>query len=134
MELISSTTATLTLLQQLALVIGEGSTAYQIAMDEKLIKKEIMTNGPVVASMRVFTDFYSYNGGVYVYTGGDDQGGHAVKIIGWGKERGTPYWLVANSWNTDWGENGGYFRILRGSNHCEIEQNVVAGRIRRYQG
>ncbi|EYC19984.1 hypothetical protein Y032_0023g813 [Ancylostoma ceylanicum] len=43
-----------------------GSTAYQIAMDEKLIKKEIMTNGPVVASMRVFTDFYSYNGGVYV--------------------------------------------------------------------
>jgi len=32
--------------------------------------------------------------------------GHAVKIIGWGVEKGTPYWLVANSWNTDWGDNG----------------------------
>jgi cathepsin B len=53
-------------------------------------------------------------------------GGHAVKIIGWGVDGETPYWLVANSWNTDWAENG-TFRILRGSNHCGIEENVVAG-------
>ena len=25
-------------------------------------------------------------------------GGHAIKIIGYGTEGGTPYWLVANSW------------------------------------
>lgn len=53
-------------------------------------------------------------------------GGHAVKMMGWGVEDGTPYWLVANSWNTDWG-NEGYFRILRGSDHCGIESSVVAG-------
>ena len=41
-------------------------------------------------------------------------------------ERGTPYWLVANSWNYDWGNNG-TFKILRGQNHCGIESNVVAG-------
>ena len=33
-------------------------------------------------------------------------GGHAVKILGWGTEDDTPYWLVANSWNTDWGDKG----------------------------
>ena len=33
-------------------------------------------------------------------------GGHAVKMIGWGVDNGVPYWLVANSWNTDWAENG----------------------------
>ncbi|XP_039276821.1 cathepsin B-like cysteine proteinase 3 [Nilaparvata lugens] len=53
-------------------------------------------------------------------------GGHAVKIIGWGSENGVPYWLIANSWNDDWGENG-YFRMLRGSNECEIESGVMAG-------
>lgn len=38
-------------------------------------------------------------------------GGHAIKIIGWGEDtipNGTvmPYWLVANSWCTAWGEAG----------------------------
>lgn len=33
-------------------------------------------------------------------------GGHAVRILGWGVEDGTPYWLVGNSWNTDWGDSG----------------------------
>lgn len=33
-------------------------------------------------------------------------GGHAVKLLGWGVDQGVPYWLAANSWNTDWGEDG----------------------------
>lgn len=33
-------------------------------------------------------------------------GGHAVRIVGWGVDNKVPYWLVANSWNTDWGDNG----------------------------
>jgi cathepsin B len=37
-------------------------------------------------------------------------GGHAIKIIGWGVEAGTPYWLVQNSWTTTWGD-GGYFKM-----------------------
>lgn len=53
-------------------------------------------------------------------------GGHAIKIIGWGVEDGTPYWLVVNSWNESWGDNG-TFKILRGSDECGIEDNIVAG-------
>ncbi|RCN24413.1 hypothetical protein ANCCAN_29890, partial [Ancylostoma caninum] len=62
----------------------------------------------------------------FQHTGGQKVGGHAVRILGWGVDNKTPYWLVANSWNTDWGENG-YFRIVRGLNECGIEHAIVAG-------
>jgi cathepsin B len=57
---------------------------------------------------------------------GKNLGGHAIKMIGWGVENGTPYWLCVNSWNNTWGEQG-LFKILRGSNECGIEGSVVAG-------
>ncbi|KHJ83544.1 hypothetical protein OESDEN_16757, partial [Oesophagostomum dentatum] len=60
----------------------------------------------------------------FQHTAGQFAGVHAVKVLGWGSENGTPYWLVANSWNTDWGENG-YFRILRGERHCGFEYGMV---------
>ena len=47
--------------------------------------------------------------GVYQHVSGSALGGHAIKILGWGEEDGTPYWLAANSWNTDWGDNGQLF-------------------------
>ncbi|XP_074028339.1 cathepsin B [Leptinotarsa decemlineata] len=53
-------------------------------------------------------------------------GEHAVKIIGWGVEEKVPYWLVVNSWNEHWGDKG-LFKIVRGENHCGIEDHIVAG-------
>ena len=58
------------------------------------------------------------------YTTGSMAGGHAVKITGWGVEDGTKYWKIANSWNPYWGEDG-FFRILRGSNECGVEDQVT---------
>merc|ERR1712066_1170993 len=69
-----------------------------------------------------------YKGGVYHHVSGKALGGHAIRLVGWGEEEetGEKYWVLANSWNTDWGENG-YFRIRRGTNECGIEEEVVAG-------
>lgn len=46
------------------------------------------------------------NAGVYKHTSGEMLGGHAIRILGWGMEDSIPYWVVANSWNTDWGDKG----------------------------
>lgn len=43
---------------------------------------------------------------MYQHVTGEMLGGHAIKILGWGEENGTPYWLAANSWNSDWGDKG----------------------------
>lgn len=85
-----------------------------------------MAHGPVEAAFTVYADFLSYKSGVYQHRSGGVLGGHAVKMMGWGVENGTPYWLMANSWNEDWGLKG-YFKILRGVNECGIEGSLVAG-------
>ncbi|KAH7966903.1 hypothetical protein HPB49_020391 [Dermacentor silvarum] len=64
--------------------------------------------------------------GVYKKMSSVILGGHAIRIIGWGTENGVPYWLVANSWNNDWGDKG-YFKILRGQDECGIEDGIHAG-------
>lgn len=103
-----------------------GKYAYSLRRDEKQIRADILKNGPVEAAFSVYADFLSYKSGVYKHTKGSLLGGHAIRILGWGVEGGVPYWLAANSWNTDWGDQG-YFKILRGKNECGIESGVVAG-------
>jgi cathepsin B len=76
--------------------------------------------------MYVFTDFLTYKSGVYHRISGKSLGGHAVKIIGWGVENSMPYWLVANSWNEEWGDKG-FFKIKRGIDECGIEGSIMAG-------
>jgi C1A family cysteine protease len=49
------------------------------------IKQEILKNGPVTTFFLAFTDLLYYKSGVYHKTGGEFGGGHAVKIVGWGR-------------------------------------------------
>jgi len=63
-----------------------------------------MKNGPITAGYTVMADFPSYKSGVYQYTTGKFMGDHCIKVVGWGVDNGTPYWLIANSWNEEWGE------------------------------
>jgi len=90
------------------------------------IQKEIMEKGTVSVAFTVYEDFEAYTSGVYQHKTGKSLGGHAIKMIGWGVDNGTPFWTCTNSWNESWGEKG-TFRILRGVNECGIEGSVVAG-------
>eukprot|EP00062_Callorhinchus_milii_P025962 gi/632987532/ref/XP_007882610.1/ PREDICTED: cathepsin B [Callorhinchus milii] len=103
-----------------------GATSYSVSANETQIQLEIYRHGPVDGSLSMYTDILLYKTGVYHHVTGEMLGGHSVKMLGWGVEDGTPYWLIANSWNTDWGDNG-FFKILRGSNECGIESEIIAG-------
>merc|ERR1719313_2493569 len=98
-----------------------GSTSS--ASGEEGIQKAIMEGGPVETAFTVYTDFANYVSGIYHHVSGSVEGGHAVRIVGWGVDGGNKYWKIANSWNPYWGEKG-YFRIKRGGNECGIENGV----------
>ena len=97
--------------------------------DELNIRRNIFLRGPVSSAMKVYPDFYTFNAktDIYKWNGiGPQVGGHGVEILGWGSEGGHDYWIIKNSWGKDWGNNG-YFKMDRGNNDCQLEENVVSG-------
>lgn len=98
---------------------------------EMNIRKEIYHWGPCCTTMKIFDDFLNWDGkGIYKWNGITNKFspdvGHAVVIVGWGQENGVPYWIIRNTWGVFWGDNG-YFKMIRGVNNCEIEENVIVG-------
>jgi len=91
------------------------------------IKTDILYNGPVETGFLVYSDFLSYKSGIYRKNSDQIFGGHAVKVVGWGLDESTntQFWVVANSWGPNWGENG-FFRIEIG-NCCNFESEMIAG-------
>ena len=89
---------------------------YCIAQETENIKKEILTNGPVLAQLNPYTDMLTYADGIYSRTADAFrfQGSHIMKIVGWedSEEEGS-HWLVENTWGHDWGDKG-YGKIAGG--------------------
>ena len=84
--------------------------------------KAAIYENPISAAFNVYEDFYYYTGGVYEHVSGDfEEGGHAIIIVGW--DDGEGYFIVKNSWGTNWGESG-YFRIA----YSQVLNEVGFGR------
>jgi len=96
------------------------------------MKISLVNSGPLSVSFEVYPDFMHYSGGVYYHSQLTDQfnpfelTNHAVLLVGYGTDdtTGEDYWLVKNSWGTQWGEDG-FFRIRRGVDECGIESIAV---------
>jgi cathepsin B len=99
------------------------SSYYYLSTVEEM-KRNIMLKGPIEAGFLVYDDFMSYKGGIYRRTSDNVLGGHAVRVLGWGEEDGIRYWIAANSWGTQWGDEG-YFKIAYGE--CGFENAIIAG-------
>ncbi|VEL39059.1 unnamed protein product [Protopolystoma xenopodis] len=101
------------------------SLVFQVKGEEKIMM-ELMKNGPLEAVFDVYGDFMNYKSGVYQDEAGEYINPHIVKLIGWGVEENTKYWLWINSWNNVWGDNG-LFKIIRGVDKCRIESDQLGG-------
>jgi hypothetical protein len=76
-----------------------------------------------VVSFVVMNDLFAYSSGVYSPSAKAQLvGAHAVSLVGWGVDRGVPYWLCQNSWGAGWGEQG-FLRIVRGADTLGIESS-----------
>jgi C1A family cysteine protease len=84
------------------------------------LKSALYTRGPINVGMMVYTDFSYYSSGIYQYTYGQQEGGHAVLIVGYDDDQ--EYFIVKNSWGSDWGENG-FFRIA----YSQVDSGVDFG-------
>jgi len=101
------------------------SDVYYLDTHDEIVA-ELANKGPCEASFAVYEDFEVYTSGIYHHVSGRLLGYHAVKLLGYGVEDGTKYWLLTNSWNENWGEKG-FFRMLRGNDECGIESEVIGG-------
>ena len=106
---------------------------------EEMMMKEIRAHGPMPGNILVPWNFSYYKSGIYMFQHKVNKNNgkisksslidrnldwqkveHSVLIVGWGEENGVKYWICLNTWGTNFGE-GGFFRILRGENECNIE-------------
>jgi len=74
--------------------------------------KNALAINPVTTYFCVFDDFNAYSDGCYEhdYNAGDPLN-HAVLIVGWDDNMcdGEGAWIVKNSWNTNWGDDGFFY-------------------------
>lgn len=88
--------------------------------DEQAMKTVIATQGPLACSLNGLESLLLYKRGIYADEEcNNDEPNHSVLVVGYGSENGQDYWIVKNSWDKNWGEDG-YFRLPRGNNFCRI--------------
>lgn len=75
--------------------------------------RALVQKGPVGVSVAAST-WFAYANGIFDHCDKDSVIDHAVTLIGFGKDDDLQekYWLIQNSWGSDWGEEG-RMRILR---------------------
>jgi hypothetical protein len=91
------------------------------------MQRDICQHGPLLAGFWIYRDFLEgYDGrSIYVPQPGQRKlGGHAVRVVGWGRDGDLDFWLCLNSWGTHWGQRGA-FRLVAASPLLELERNHV---------
>lgn len=83
--------------------------------------------GPIMVAVDANEAWQTYKGGILPHTAcssSANAGDHAVVLVGATSE----YWLVRNSWGSNWGENG-YIRLQRddsnSTNTCGIANQAI---------
>ncbi|KAF8048314.1 hypothetical protein N665_2565s0005 [Sinapis alba] len=93
--------------------------------DEKSLKKALAHQPVSVAMEAGGREFQLYKSGVFTGTCGTDLD-HAALVVGYGTSKeGQDYWIIRNSWGSNWGESG-YVKLQRNVNDSSAGKCGVA--------
>lgn len=89
-----------------------GLTAFQTLPSNKMapLMRAVAEKGPIAISAAA-SGWFLYKRGIFDRCNSWILD-HAVTLYGYGQENGQKYWLIRNSWGSDWGEKG-FIRLLR---------------------
>uniref|UniRef100_A0A803J679 Cathepsin H n=2 Tax=Xenopus tropicalis TaxID=8364 RepID=A0A803J679_XENTR len=100
---------------------------YYVLPNEENMASSVAKDGPITVGFGVNRDFMLYSKGIF---DGEcaPRPNHAIIIVGYGtlhceegKDDGEDYWIIKNSWGTEWGEDG-FGKIMRNKDMCGISE------------
>jgi len=104
--------------------IGAKIKSYQnIAKTEDQIQTALVNQAPLSICVDA-SSWSSYRGGVMMASSCGHSIDHCVQLVGYDSTKSTPYWIVRNSWGTDWGLSG-YIYLQMGKNTCAMNNDVT---------
>ena len=92
-------------------------------LSEEEIKRMLMRNGPATTSLN--TGKIHYLKGKFNGKCDSDKCTHSVLLVGWDEK----YWIIKNSWTTNWGVNGYLYLPIKNANcgfQKYLEQVIVS--------
>lgn len=104
-------------------VIVDGNVKETVAN----VQRHMLEGGPCYIAGKTTRNWGTFPAQGKVWKGEDDSlghMGHAMIVVGWGKDGSTPYWLIRNSYGPFWGE-GGYVRIQQGTDYQGFESSEI---------
>merc|ERR1719379_1440385 len=96
-------------------------TSFCKDQDEAKLKANLLSYGPISVACDA-SEWSFYKGGVVTSEtcqNSAEKLDHAIQLVGFNESAEVPYWIVRNSWNTNWG-NEGYIYLKMGENTCGI--------------
>lgn len=88
----------------------------QVEINNEYELKKAVAQQPVSVAIEANNlHFQLYSSGIFSYQKCGNKLDHGVLVVGYGTENNQDYWIIKNSWGSNWGENG-YIRIARNTN------------------
>jgi len=93
------------------------------SLNETAMQVAMIANGPLSICVDA-ESWQSYSNGIIESDCGTDLD-HCVQIVGYASDdSNTPYWIIRNSWGTDWGISG-YVYVERNQDECGVAMEAT---------
>jgi len=102
---------------------GNVKTVIPISGSEDQMYQALSQYGPLSICADA-SSWSNYNGGILTADQCGSDVDHAIQLTGYSPSQGG-YWIVRNSWGTDWGQNG-FIYLQYGQNTCDCTSETTA--------